>query len=225
MNLSLRLLTLAKMVPSDYPCADIGADHGYLVSYLLEHKIVDRCFASDNKKGPFLRLNDNLKKYIELGQVKTSLSDGLDDLTSEYKTIIIAGMGGELIEKILNDNFKKLDQIEYILLAPHGRESQLRKFLTQNNFQIIDENVVFDGHFYELILFKKGRSKYTDFELEYGPINLIKKDPIFIKKYQSRITKNKELLVNNLLSDKRKDEINNQINQDQNMLIEIEKSN
>ena len=74
MKLSKRLLTIASMIPQGIPCADIGSDHGLLVEYLLNNKLVPFAYASDNKKGPFSRLNENLKKYIDLGYDIISMS-------------------------------------------------------------------------------------------------------------------------------------------------------
>ena len=45
--------------------------------------------------------------------------------------------------------------VKYILLAPHGKEKELRQFLSKKNYKIIDENIIFEDHFYEIILFKK----------------------------------------------------------------------
>lgn len=218
MKLSKRLLTIASMIPQGIPCADIGSDHGLLVEYLLNNKLVPFAYASDNKKGPFSRLNENLKKYIDLGLVETNLSDGLDNLPCKYKTVVIAGMGGELIGEIISKNIHLLENIEYLLLAPHGKEKEIRNLLVNHGFRIKDENVIFEGHFYEIILFEKGSQNYSEFELKYGPINLIKKDQNFINKYQARINSNKEILVNPHLTNERKQEVKSLIEEDINLL-------
>lgn len=206
------------MIPQGIPCADIGSDHGLLVEYLLNNKLVPFAYASDNKKGPFSRLNENLKKYIDLGLVETNLSDGLDNLPCKYKTVVIAGMGGELIGEIISKNIHLLENIEYLLLAPHGKEKEIRNLLVNHGFRIKDENVIFEGHFYEIILFEKGSQNYSEFELKYGPINLIKKDQNFINKYQARINSNKEILVNPHLTNERKQEVKSLIEEDINLL-------
>lgn len=214
MKLSKRLLTIASMIPQGIPCADIGSDHGLLVEYLLNNKLVPFAYASDNKKGPFSRLNENLKKYIDLGLVETNLSDGLDNLPCKYKTVVIAGMGGELIGEIVSKNINLLENIEYLLLAPHGKEEEIRNLLVNHGFRIKDENVIFEGHFYEIMLFEKGSQNYSEFELKYGPINLMKKDQNFINKYQTRINSNKEILVNPHLTIERKQEVKSLIEED-----------
>lgn len=211
------------MVPLDIPCADIGSDHGLLVKYLLDNNLVPFCYASDNKKGPFERLKKNLSTYISQNKVEVDLVDGIKNLTNKYKTIIIAGMGGDLIKEILEKEKDKLKNIEYLLLSPHGKEKELREFLTSNQFQIIDENVVYEDHYYEIILFKKSPEivNYSTKQLEYGPINLIKKDETFINKYQDRIISNTGLLNNHQLNHLRIQEIKETIIKDKNILKEL----
>ena len=211
------------MVPLDIPCADIGSDHGLLVKYLLDNNLVPFCYASDNKKGPFERLKKNLSTYISQNKVEVDLVDGIKNLTNKYKTIIIAGMGGDLIKEILEKEKDKLKNIEYLLLSPHGKEKELREFLTSIQFQIIDENVVYEDHYYEIILFKKSPEivNYSTKQLEYGPINLIKKDETFINKYQDRIISNTDLLNNHQLNHLRIQEIKKTIIKDKNILKEL----
>lgn len=223
MKISKRLLKIASMVPLDIPCADIGSDHGLLVKYLLDNNLVPFCYASDNKKGPFERLKKNLSTYISQNKVEVDLVDGIKNLTNKYKTIIIAGMGGDLIKEILEKEKDKLKNIEYLLLSPHGKEKELREFLTSIQFQIIDENVVYEDHYYEIILFKKSPEivNYSTKQLEYGPINLIKKDETFINKYQDRIISNIDLLNNHQLNHLRIQEIKETIIKDKNILKEL----
>ena len=72
---------------------------------LLENNIVDKAYASDNKIGPF----NNLKKtFINSGfDIEIALKDGINDLPKYVNTVIIAGMGGELINKIGAKGFDK----------------------------------------------------------------------------------------------------------------------
>ena len=218
MKLSKRLELIAKMVPNNIPCADIGSDHGLLVKYLIENQIVNSAYASDNKIGPFNRLKDNLRSLIEQNKIEVSLQDGLNNLPNKYRSVIIAGMGGELILRIIKNNIELIENIDYFLLAPHGKEKELREFLVNSGYKIIDENIIFEGHFYEVILFEKGNANYSDFEIKYGPINLIKKSTDFLNKYQTRIKSNLEILVNPYLDVSRRIEIEKVIEDDQKLI-------
>lgn len=218
MKLSKRLETIASLVPKGIPCADIGSDHGLLVSYLMDNKIVPCAYASDNKKGPYSNLLENLSKRDDFVNIEVSLQDGLNNLPTKYKTVIIAGMGGELIQEIIDSSFEKLKNIDYLLLAPHGREKNLRKYLTENGFYILDEEIVFEDHFYEIILFKKGNKTYTTYQLEYGPHLLKKKSKVFYEKYLEKINSLQQIFNKPSLSEKRKNDINAEIVEYQKML-------
>ena len=221
MKLSKRLTTIASLVPNGIPCADIGSDHGLLISFLMDNKIVPYAYASDNKKGPYTKLLDNLSKRNDFDKIEVSLQDGLNNLPNKYKTIIIAGMGGELIQEILESSYEKLENIDYLLLAPHGREGKLRKYLVDKGFYIYDEEIVFEDHYYEIILFKKGNKSYSSYQLEYGPILLEKKSEVFFSKYKDKIHALKELLNNPYLIKDRIIDISSEIVEYQKLLSDI----
>ena len=220
MKLSKRLETVAQMVPENLPCADIGADHGYLVKFLIDNNKIPFAYASDNKKGPFMRLASNLESYINKGLVEVSLQDGLNNLPNKYRTIVICGMGGDLIREILSSNLETVKEKDYLLLAPHGKEKELRLFLSTNGFEIIDEEVVYEGHYYEIILFKNVKKivKYDEIQLNFGPVNLKKKSEIFKNKYLDLLKSNKEIFINPFLKEKRKNDVQSTINNLENMI-------
>src|SRR5690554_2779581 len=97
--LSPRLAAIAAFISSDDIVADIGSDHGKLPLYLNElgHTYV---YASENKSGPYNRLKKEIGTPLN-GQIEVALKDGLNDLPPHINTVVIAGMGGELIGEIL----------------------------------------------------------------------------------------------------------------------------
>ena len=102
MNLSNRLQKIASLVPKDIPAADIGADHGLLISYLIKNHIIPYGYASDNKKGPYENLTSRIKEENLSSKIETSLCDGISNCdTKKYKTLIICGRGGDLIKNII----------------------------------------------------------------------------------------------------------------------------
>ena len=77
-NLSTRLEMIARIIPHGVNLADIGADHGYLIKYLKENKIINMGYASDNKEGPY----NNLKKNLEGLDIEIDLVSGIRNLPS-----------------------------------------------------------------------------------------------------------------------------------------------
>ncbi|MGN1420779.1 MAG: class I SAM-dependent methyltransferase [Eubacterium sp.] len=149
-KLSIRLSSVAALVKQDAAIADIGTDHGYIPVYLAEKKIIKSAVASDINEGP---LNSCVSLVKEKGLeniIKTIISNGLDSLNeNDFDTIIIAGMGGELIADILSrHSFVKK---KHIILQPMTHPEVARKFLYDNGFEIENDIIVKDGrHYYSI---------------------------------------------------------------------------
>ena len=100
MSLSKRLSEIYALVDKNSNLADIGADHGQLVIELAKNKRCQRIFCNDNKSGPFKILKSAIEKF-HFDNVDVSLSDGLNELPSYVDSIVIAGLGGDLMIQIL----------------------------------------------------------------------------------------------------------------------------
>ena len=188
-----RLKDIASLVDNCDIIADIGTDHGYLPIFLLQNKIAKFAYACDVAKGPLQSAIDNLKKYNLQDNSETILTDGLINVPAKVNTIIIAGMGGNLIIDILKN--RQFDFQTYIL-QPNIHHYALRKYLMENNFQIVDEKVSYaQKKYYEIIKVKHGKQTLNENELLYGPINLSKKSELFINKWIETKNKLSKILV------------------------------
>lgn len=136
-----RLALCASFVRDKVKVADIGTDHAYLPVWLcLTGKAVS-AVASDINPEPLSRGELTIKKYGAEKLVKTRLSDGLKNIKEdEADDIIIAGMGGELIAKIMdNCPFSKNPEKRFIL-QPMTKCSELIKYLCENGFDILRQD-------------------------------------------------------------------------------------
>lgn len=173
-KISERLKTIGDFVHEHAHVIDVGADHGLLEKYLIDNKKVDSILAVENKEGPYNILVNNLKGY----DVQISLSDGLDEMSDDINTIVIAGMGGNLIMDILTKDVQKLNQIEQIVVDAHRDAELVRRSVTKLGYRIEKEQIVLEnGIYYFIISFVKGYTKYKDIEYEFG-VN-ISNDPLF----------------------------------------------
>ena len=123
----------------------------------------------------FIKLR-NLDKYIDI-----RLGDGLEVIKPfEVDTLVIAGMGGLLIRDILDKDWDKRDSITHFILQPNIASEALRKYLYDNNFEIIDEKLVMeDRKFYEIIYAKKGKDHIEDkIYYEIGEKLIVNGDPL-----------------------------------------------
>ena len=187
-KLSKRLRIIHDMVPKSV-VADIGSDHGKLMIALVESGIVTKGYAVENKEGPFERLRNNLIRYKVNDKITPLFSDGIKDITRDVGTIVIAGMGGQTIVKILKAHPEKLISVQTIIIDAHTAVPLARKEICQMGFAIADEKIVKeDDIFYEIIKFiKADKAIISDEDLEFGPILRQEKSATFKEKYQNRI--------------------------------------
>ena len=81
------------------------------------------------------------------------LSDGIKELNvGEADTLLIAGMGGGLIQKILSGNPEVLEQIQELVLQPQSEIMEVRRFVEGIGFTLVDENMVIDEGKYYVVL-------------------------------------------------------------------------
>ena len=172
--LSKRLKTVADLVTPCEKVADVGTDHGYVPIYLVKENICQFAYAMDVNEGPLNIAKSNIANEGLEDSIETILSDGFDNFGDrDADSVIIAGMGGDLIVDILA-HAKDFDEL---ILSPHKRPDLVRKYLSDNGYKISDEKMVEDaGKYYSVIKAVKGESEYDEVQLEFGPILLNEKD-------------------------------------------------
>jgi tRNA (adenine22-N1)-methyltransferase len=153
MQLSKRLQAVADLVTQGNRVADVGCDHAYTSIYLAERGVSPHIIAMDVNQGPLDRAKENIIKYGYADLIDTRKSDGLKKLqVNEADTILIAGMGGGLVIKILSERMEVMNSISEIILQPQSDIHKVRYMLTENNFLITEENMVKeDGKYYVMM--------------------------------------------------------------------------
>ena len=213
-KLSTRLEMIASLVPNGVNCADIGADHGYLIIELFNRGIINNGYACENKLGPYTRLKNNIIKVGLLDKIVPELSSGIRTLPNDINAVIIAGMGGDTVCDIINESINKLDQIDYFIISSHSKMEDVRRLLTLKNYYIDNEKSCYDmDQFYEVSIFKKGYQNYSSLELKYGPHLLKNKDYNLIKKIQEKLIFNQKLIKNENIPSNRIHEIDAENNE------------
>ena len=199
-KLSKRLEMVASLVDKNCNCADIGADHGYLIASLLSNKIIKKGYACENKKGPYNRLKENIKQLNLSNDIITDLSDGISSLPGDFDTVIIAGMGGDTVCKIITDSLEKLANISVFIISSHSKMDEVRILLNKLGYIIKEEKAIFDvNQFYQVSKFIKGSIKYSEIEYKYGPKLLQQKDSNLLINLENKILFNNNLLNNSSL--------------------------
>lgn len=188
--LSLRLKTIASLVPNGARVCDVGTDHARLPIYLKQSGIANTVIATDLNEKPLKNAEGNIRESGVTG-ISLRLCDGLSGVQkSEVDTVIVAGIGGEVISGILNNClWLKADGI-ILILQPTTSPEMLRKFLVNNGFDIINETPVYEnGKIYSIIKARfSGNCSYPPESFYYiGKIPKTDAGITYIQKQQKRI--------------------------------------
>lgn len=196
-NLNNRLKTIVDLLGPLNIVVDVGCDHGYVANYLVENNLSHLVYATDisgpslmkNKEFAYNRGND--QKVISV------LGDGLQPLKDkEFNGIIIAGMGGDLIIKIL-DEAKDFIEDKTLVLQPMTAKRDLRIYLYENGFSIIREELVRDGDkFYEIIKAQNGKVQKPKWDFYFGENLIEEKNPV-LKEYLEFLIKKTNGFIQN----------------------------
>ena len=195
MKINNRLETIGNLVEANSFCLDVGCDHALLDIYLVRQNKNIKAIASDIAEGPVEQAKNNIKREDLENEIEVRLGPGLKTYDERVDTIIISGMGGRNIIGICKESPKVLKKVETLIISPNNYQEDVKRYLCKNGFYIENEEFVKDKRFiYQIIIFKKGKKKYTKKEYFFGPIFLIKKGPLF-REYYEREMKSREILM------------------------------
>ena len=145
--ISKRLLACAEYVRPGDVVADVGCDHGYLGIHLLTNGIAKQVFASDINEGPLQAAQRNARKYRVLKKMSFHLSNGVADVPRDFDVLVCAGMGGDTMVSILESApWLKCDRYRLVLQC-QSKTPLLRRYLSENGWEIAAESVLKDGRF------------------------------------------------------------------------------
>lgn len=181
MKINKKLSIIASMIKRGSNVIDIGADHALLDIFLTLYND-NHCIAVDIKKSALEGAFRNIKKYHLENKIILVKSDGFTQVeVRNYETVVISGMGTSTILNIIAN--APFEQIDNFIISSNNDLRELRYAMMKMKFQITDEIVVQDnGIFYVIIQFRKGKVKYSEKELQYGPI-LLKQQNVDVNSY------------------------------------------
>lgn len=153
MELSKRLQAVADLVSVGSIACDVGCDHGYIPVWLIQNRICPRVIAVDRGAGPLGNAKENVRAFGLEEYITLRLSDGVASLEKgEADSLILAGMGGRLIIKILSEGMEKIRAMKEVVLQPQSEIAAVRRFLRDSGFYIVQENMVYeDGKYYPMM--------------------------------------------------------------------------
>ena len=211
-QLSERLQAVANLVGETGVVADVGTDHGYIPVYLVSAGKAERAIAMDVNQGPLQRALEHIRKFHMEKQIETRLSDGFKALQpGEVQTIVVAGMGGALMKRILDEGEDVAHTAKRLVLQPQSELSAFRHFLAEHGYRILGEDMVYeDGKFYSMMaaVWEGERTdcavQMTEPEYKYGPMLLACRHPV-LRQYLLLQRNQKQKILDNLGKNARQD--------------------
>lgn len=158
-KLSPRLEAAAALIGVVHTAADIGADHGFLSLSLLQRGACKRVIATDISAACLKRAAKSANESALCFEPDFRVGSGLLPLMPyEADAIAICGMGGELIIKILSAAKPKLMGAGKAVLQPMTKVEQLRRYLYNNCYKVVQDLVVEDaGRLYQVFSVEQGQ--------------------------------------------------------------------
>ena len=187
-KLSKRLSSVAQLVGKNMRLADVGTDHGYIPIYLIQAGEIAHGIAMDVNRGPLLRAQEHIRNEKLETYIDTRLSDGLSTLIpGEVDSVVIAGMGGNLMMRILREGEAVVNQLTELILQPQSEVEEVRRFLKTAGWSIVAEDIVEeDGKYYfpmkaQPILDHQNSSAYSEADYRYGRLLIKAKHPVLLE--------------------------------------------
>lgn len=180
-KLSLRLQCAADMVRAGAVVADVGTDHAHLPIYLCATGRATRAVASDINAGPIARARENIATYGLSDRIDTLLCDGLCGIAPYAPTdILILGMGGELIVRILSDAPFLKEGKHRLILQPMTHPEAVRAYLGREGYTVVDERLIKEEKIYQIICaeYTGACEEYTELCALVGKKNLAVRDDV-----------------------------------------------
>lgn len=153
MRLSQRLEAVLKTVSAEAPVGrlvDVGTDHAFIPVEAVARGLASRAVASDVRSGPLERAAEHIAAAGLTDRVSLVLADGIpeEELCAD-DVIVITGMGGPLICRILVRGAALLPDGIRLVLSPQSHADEFRSFLADNGFEVTSEACVAeDGKYY-----------------------------------------------------------------------------
>ena len=211
-KLSKRLEALAELVSAGARVCDVGCDHGWLSISLVQSGKCPKAIAMDINHGPLDAARAHVEACCLEDAIELRLSDGLTALKAqEADAVVIAGMGGALIRRILAAGSEVLKSVKELILSPQSEVPSVRFYLRKHGWRICAETMILeDGKYYFLMKAihqtskdetDSGQADFSEKEVfsvedEYGPVLLQTRPEVFLQWLKREMKISASILAN-----------------------------
>ena len=204
-RLSPRLTAIADMVSRGTTICDVGCDHAHIPIYLLQEGRIRGALGMDVIPGPLQKARENLERYGYGSLTALRMSDGLDAyVPGEAESLVIAGMGGRIMRKILLREPGKTKSFRELILQPQADPEQVRMALQELGFVIDGERMLRERNKYYVVMHAvpavpaaegDPACGMTEAELRFGPVLLRRRAPVLKSFLQWRLSVQDRILA------------------------------
>lgn len=168
-----RIAHICSLLPRVRVFADVGCDHGYMTRYMLENRLCERAYISDISAGSLQKAETLLKAEIAAGRCIPVVADGMEGLPEPCDCVLIAGLGGEEIVKILERAYIP----PHFVFQPMKNSEKLRRYLVAHGAKLERDFTFSEGtarrKYYDLLSgYAEGGDAYSEREFRFGRDNL-----------------------------------------------------
>lgn len=191
--MSERLKAIADLVVPGATMADIGTDHAWLPVTLVRQGVVPKAIACDLRPGPLQHAQRHCDAH-DCDEVELRLGNGLSVLApGEASTVVLAGMGGALIERLVEQAPDVVERTRRLILQPNTQWPQMRRWLARRAWQLEAETLTLDrDQFYVTFAVRPrcdGAYVWDEADLVLGPVLRHERSATYQRWLQDRITR------------------------------------
>lgn len=201
-----RISQLCKYLDPCTTFADVACDHGYCAEYMLKNRLCESAVISDISAKSLSKAEKLLSRFIENGKCRPVVCDGLEKIECSIEQVLIAGIGGEEIVKILRNSFIP----QSFVFQPMKNAETLRAYLLHNGCTLIKDDIFTDGrNYYFIIKGRRGSANqiYTKAQLAYGRDSL--NNPVLKEYLQAELEKKRNYFTREMTETSRAELLKN----------------
>ncbi len=182
-----RLNMLVQMLMPTKVLADIGTDHGYLPLMCLNNQIAEEVIAIDIKDSALNQAKATFDRHHIQQNVSFIISDGLKNVSLEVNTVVLSGMGFDLVKRIILNDLHRFKTMDQILIQVNLKVPKVREFMMDLGFELINEQIIYDKKYYIGLLYHYNPivKKLDDKEILLGPFLISQRSSCFVDHLQN----------------------------------------
>ena len=147
-----RLNTILNMLTPCNRLVDIGTDHALLAIEALKTLNINTVTATDISKAAVDKAQRAVNAAGLADRVDVFQSDGFESIETDFEQAVLAGMGGPLIIKILDQANRKIRPGTRLLVQPQNEYSYVREWLWNNEYHTEYEKIVVDKRYLYVVM-------------------------------------------------------------------------